>query len=81
MELRKLTNLSMLLALSVILNIFESLIPILGNIIPGSKLGLSNVVILFVIYIYGFKDALYVSLMRVILVGVLRTGYLISSFL
>jgi heptaprenyl diphosphate synthase len=74
MELRKLTNLSMLLALSVVLNLFESMIPILGNIIPGSKLGLANVVILFIIYVYGFKDALYVSLMRVLLVGILRTG-------
>ena len=74
MELRKLTQLSMLLALSVVLNIFESMIPILGNIIPGSKLGLANVVVLFVIYLYGFKDALFLSFMRVILVGILRTG-------
>lgn len=74
MELRKLTQLSMLLALSVVLNIFESMIPVLGNIIPGSKLGLANVVVLFVIVIYGFKDAISLSLMRVILVGILRTG-------
>ncbi|MDD4298928.1 MAG: Gx transporter family protein [Bacilli bacterium] len=74
MELRKLTQLSMLLALAVVLNIFESMIPILGNIIPGSKLGLANIVILFVIYIYGFKDAVFISLMRVLLVGILRTG-------
>lgn len=74
MELRKLTQLSMLLALSVVLNIFESMIPVLGNIIPGSKLGLANVVVLFVIYIYGFKDAMMLAFMRVILVGILRTG-------
>lgn len=74
MELRKLTKLSMLLALAVVLNIVESMIPILGNIIPGSKLGLANIVILFIIYMYGFKDALFVSVMRVLLVGILRTG-------
>lgn len=81
MELRKTTHLSMLLALSVVLNLIESMIPILGNIIPGSKLGLANVVILFVIYIYGFKDAIFLSIMRVILVGILRTGLFNIVFL
>lgn len=74
MELKKITHLSMLLALSVVLNIIESMIPILGNIIPGSKLGLANIVVLFVIYVYGFKDAFFLSITRVLLVGILRTG-------
>lgn len=74
MKLRKVTKLSMLLALSVVLNLVESMIPVLGNIIPGSKLGLANVVVLFVIYLYGFKDAIFLSFMRVLLVGILRTG-------
>ncbi|MFA5407486.1 MAG: Gx transporter family protein [Bacilli bacterium] len=74
MKLRKITQLSMLLSLSVVLSLFESMIPILGNIIPGAKLGLANVVILFAIYVYGLKDALTLSLLRVLLVGILRTG-------
>ncbi len=73
MELRKLTHLSMLLALSVVLNIVESMIPVISSV-PGSKLGLANVVILFVIYVYGFKDAIYLSFMRVLLVGMIRNG-------
>ena len=73
MELRKLTHLSMLLALSVVLNIVESMIPVISSV-PGSKLGLANVVILFVIYVYGFKDAIYLSIMRVLLVGMIRNG-------
>jgi heptaprenyl diphosphate synthase len=80
MEMRKLVRLSMLLSLSVALNIFESFIPILGNIIPGSKLGLANIVTLFVIYLYGFKDAIFVSLMRVLLVGIIRTGLFNITF-
>jgi heptaprenyl diphosphate synthase len=80
MELKKLVRLSMLLSLSVSLNVFESFIPILGNIIPGSKLGLANIVILFVIYLYGFKDAVFVSLMRVLLVGIIRTGLFNITF-
>lgn len=76
MSLRKLTQLSMLLALSVVLNIFESMIPILGNIIPGCKLGLANVVVLFAVFMYRFKDAMFLSIMRVLIVGILRTGLL-----
>ncbi len=64
----------MLLALSVVLNMIESMIPLLGSIVPGLKIGLANIVVLYVIYIYGFKDAFFLSITRVILVGILRTG-------
>lgn len=74
MELKKITRLSMLLALSVVLSIIESSIPIIGGIIPGVKLGLANTVVIFVIYMYGFKEAIFLSLMRVFLIGILKTG-------
>lgn len=74
MELRKLTRLAMLLALSVVLGLIESIIPIFQNIIPGLKLGLANIVILFILYTYTFRDALYVSIVRVLLLGMIRTG-------
>jgi heptaprenyl diphosphate synthase len=74
MNTKKIAMLSMLLALSVVLNLLESTIPIIGNVIPGVKLGLANTVILFAIYTFSFKDALYISITRVFLVGLLRTG-------
>ena len=80
MELKKFTRLSMLLALSVVLNILESFIPFLDGSIPGIKIGLANIVILFTLYYYSFKDALYVSIIRVFLVGILRTGLFSLSF-
>jgi heptaprenyl diphosphate synthase len=64
----------MLLALSVVLNLIESAIPFIGNIIPGIKLGLANTIVIFVIYMYGFKEAIFLSITRVLLVGILRTG-------
>lgn len=73
MDTRKTTRLAMLLALSVVLSIVESLIPISGAI-PGFKLGLANTVVVFAIAMYSFKDALTISLLRVFLVGLLRTG-------
>ena len=80
MELRKYVNLSMFLALTVVLNIVESFIPIFVSFVPGIKLGLTNIVILLVLYFYSFKDALFVSFLRVFLVGILRTGLFSMSF-
>lgn len=80
MKLKKLVRLSMLISLSVVISIIESYIPILNNIVPGLRLGLSNIIILFVLYKYNFKDSLYVSIVRVILVGLLRTGLFSISF-
>lgn len=80
MKLKKLVRLSMLISLSVVISIIESYIPIFNNIVPGLRLGLSNIIILFVLYKYNFKDSLYVSIVRVILVGLLRTGLFSISF-
>ncbi len=81
METKKFTRLSLLLALSVVLNLIEVIIPIFNGVIPGLKLGLANIVILFVLMTYSFKDALYVSILRVFLVGILRTGLFSMPFL
>jgi len=79
MNIKKISRLAMLLALSAVLSIIESFIPLNGSI-PGLKLGLANTVIVFVIYIYGFKDAFFLSLLRVFLIGLLRTGLFNISF-
>ncbi|MBE6144276.1 MAG: Gx transporter family protein [Firmicutes bacterium] len=80
MEIKKYARLSLLLALSVVLNLIESSIPIFNGFIPGLKLGLANTVILFVLYVFSFKDALYVSITRVFIVGILRTGLFSITF-
>ena len=70
--MKKIIRISALVAFSIVLNILESLIPIFD--IPGIKLGLANIVILTALYIYGFKEALFISLIRIIFVSILRTG-------
>ena len=80
MELRKSINLANFLALATVLNILESFIPIFSNFVPGIKLGLTNIIIILVLYSYSFKDALIVSILRVFLVGILRTGLFSISF-
>lgn len=80
MKLKRFTRITMLLAFSVVLNIIESFIPLVGGSIPGLKLGLANVVILIVLYLFSFKEAVYISILRVILVGILRTGLFSMTF-
>ena len=80
MDLNKNVRLSMLLSLSVVLALVESTIPFFSGHIPGLKLGLANTIILFILYIYSYKDAMYVSILRVFLMGILRTGIFSQTF-
>ncbi|MBQ8234836.1 MAG: Gx transporter family protein [Bacilli bacterium] len=80
MELKKFTRLSMFLALSVVLNLIENIIPLFNGQLAGIKLGLANIVIMVVLYSYTFKDALFISLARVFLVGILKMGLFSITF-
>ena len=79
MDTKKIAKLSMLLSISVVLSLIESFIPIFSTI-PGIKLGLANIVVVYTLYALSFKDALYISILRVILIGILRTGLFSINF-
>ena len=70
MNTKKLGVLSMVLALSLILAYVDILIPY-NFVIPGIKLGLANIAILFTLYKFGSKEAICVSILRVLIIGVL----------
>ena len=80
MKTKDITIISLLTAMSVVIDIIESYITYLGDIIPGLKLGLANIVIIFTLYEYNFKTAITVSLVRVLIVALLRTGFGINFF-
>lgn len=80
MNTNKIAKMSMLISISVVLGLLESFIPIFNGVIPGIKLGLANIVILYILYKYSFKEALYVSILRVFLIGILRTGLFSITF-
>ncbi len=75
MNIKKTINFSMLLSLSIVLSIFESMVPIINGMIPGVKLGLANIVVLFVLYRYNFKEAIKMSMLRVLLMALIRYGF------
>lgn len=78
-RIRKLTQLSLFLAIGIILNIVESMIPLPFSF-PGVRLGLANTIGLIVLYYYSPKEYLYVGFLRVLIVGLLRTGLFSMSF-
>lgn len=57
-------------AFAAILSYIEALIPF-SIWIPGVKLGLANIAIVVVLYLYGANEALAVNFVRVIIVGML----------
>ncbi|PIE77254.1 MAG: heptaprenyl diphosphate synthase [Clostridiales bacterium] len=63
---RKLTMLSLMLAVAITLNYFERFIPISATI-PGVRLGLANVVSLLCLQYYGYKDAFLLVILRTVL--------------
>lgn len=69
---RKIILLSLLVSIGLALSVIESSIP-LPVAIPGARLGLSNMVILVTLVVFGFKEALVVSILKS-LVLVLVTG-------
>lgn len=73
-------RLVMLLSFSIVLSILESFIPLFNGYIPGLKLGLSNIIVLIVLYKYDTKDVFFVSILRVIVVGLMRTGLFSVNF-
>lgn len=80
MKTKEITTISILAAMSIVIGILESLITPLGDILPGLKLGLANIIILFALYTYNFKTSLIISLIRVFVVALLRTGFGFNFF-
>ncbi len=66
----KIALLGLLTALAVIMGYIEHRIP-LPLPVPGIKLGLCNIVIVFVLYRFGFLRALTVSIIRILVIGFL----------
>ena len=64
---RALTRYALLVALAMVLSWLESMVP-LSLVVPGAKLGLANLVVIFALYRLGPRQAVVISLVRVLLV-------------
>lgn len=76
----KMVKISLLLAIALIINFLESLVP-LPLPLPGVKLGLANCVGLVVLYLYTEKDYVTFNILKVFMVALLRTGFGTAFFI
>lgn len=80
MKTKDITLIGILTAMAVVISIIESYFTFAFEFIPGLKLGLANIVIIFTLYKYNFKMAMLVSLVRVFIVSLVRTGFGFNFF-
>ena len=68
MNSKKTARYALLIALAMVLSWLESLIPV-STAVPGMKLGLTNLVVIFALYRMSPVDAATISFLRVLLVS------------
>ncbi|VEU82993.1 Gx transporter family protein [Acholeplasma hippikon] len=78
-NLKTITTLSMMLASAIVLNVIEMSINVIP--VPGAKIGFANLVTVIVLYIYGFKKAFLVTILRVLIVALLYRSFTITFWM
>jgi len=78
MNTHKLALMGVLTASAIVIAILESFIPSIG--IPGIKLGLANIVILITLYELGVMEAVFINIVRVLIVAIVRGTLLSMGF-
>lgn len=69
-KIRIIAEYGLLIALALVLSIVESFMPAFFAV-PGMKLGLTNVVVVVALYYMKPKDAIFINIIRIVLVGMM----------
>ncbi|MGI6593925.1 MAG: Gx transporter family protein [Christensenellales bacterium] len=67
-KIKKLSITSIFLTLALILGVIENLIPPIIPFLPFIKIGLSNLILIFIIVVFSWKESLIISLLKSIIV-------------
>lgn len=76
---KKTVLLSLLISLALVLHLLEGFLP-LNWIVPGAKLGLTNIVSLLAISLFSFSAAFQVVIFRIILASLLAGTFMTINF-
>ena len=69
--IKRIAYLGICTSMALILSWVELMLPPIYSAIPGIKIGLPNIVIIFLLYRFGRRDAALVSLVRISIVAIL----------
>ena len=78
-SLRFIVICGMLVAVAAVFSYMEVLFP-LSLAIPGVKLGLANIVVVFALYLLGLRAAILISLLRIVLVSSLFGNLMMALY-
>lgn len=76
---KKMIFLSIMLSISLVLYYIENNMPPITFLSPGAKIGISNIISITILFIFGFKEAIIVLFMKVFLSSTFYGG--LSTFL
>lgn len=79
-QIKRIAVLGVITAVAMILSYVEAILPPLWSAVPGIKIGLPNIVIIFALYRFGLKDAAVVSVIRLFLVALLFGNAMTLSY-
>lgn len=79
MNVKKLARGALLVALAMILSYVEALFPLSFGV-PGIKMGLANIVIIFALYRLSWRDAAVISFVRVCLSALLFGNFMSFAY-
>lgn len=66
---KKIASLGLFTAVALVLAYVEAMLPPIFHAVPGIKIGLPNIIIIFVLYRCGLKEAAVVSFVRMLAVS------------
>ena len=79
-NLKKITTLGILASLAMVLSFVETLLPPIYAAVPGIKIGLANIVNVFLLYKFSVKDTAIVTLIRVLIVSMLFGNFMTLAY-
>lgn len=68
---KKIALMGVLTSVALILSYIEAILPPIWSAVPGIKMGFPNIVIIFLLYRFGVKEAAIVSFIRIFIVALL----------
>lgn len=77
---RKVALLGLMTSVALILSYFEAILPPIWSAVPGIKMGLPNIVMVFVLYRFGVKECAMVSFVRIFIVALLFGNFMTLAY-
>lgn len=79
-KVKKTALLGMITSVALVLAYLEAILPPISTAVPGIKMGLPNLAIIFALYRFGFREAATVSVLRLFIVALLFGNVMTLSY-